>query len=61
MLATQFHRHRALPGNRVRVIERMNEGKAVVTLEHQRVLQGTVEIITVQDRARARVPAPHRP
>ena len=48
MLAQDFHRHRALTGNSVRVIEGMNEGIALLIHQLLSVGKGFIVVVAMQ-------------
>ena len=54
-LADDLHADRALPGDHVVVIEGMHEAQLLLLRQQQRVLEGGVEHIAVQDHARTPV------
>ncbi len=54
-LAQDFHADRALPGDDVGVVERMDERQLALRCDDQRVLVGVVEVVAVQHYVAAEV------
>ena len=55
LLPQDLHADRALPGDHVRVVERMNERELALARDCQRVLVGLFVLVAVQDHFAAEV------